>query len=83
MKTRVLLLAVILGISGWNAKAQYHYDPEPIESMYDYLYVFDTNYIVNCFLSDDPLYFSFEFGSMGHTFVGRPYFIAVFKIWLV
>lgn len=73
MKTRVLLLAVILGISGWNAKAQYHYDPEPIESMYDYLYVFDTNYIVNCFLSDDPLYFSFEFGSMGHTFVGRPY----------
>ena len=59
MKTRVLLLAVILGLCGWNAKAQYQFYPQPEEDMYDYMYVFDTNYIVNCFLSDDP--FSFEF----------------------
>ena len=79
MKTRVLLLMVILSLCGWNAKAQYQFYPQPEEDMYDYMYVFDTNYIVNCFLSDDP--FSFEFDwcwsnyshEYVHHYTGKPY----------
>lgn len=62
MKTRVFLLTIILSLCGWTARAQYQFNPQPTENMYDYMYVFDTNYIVNCFLSDDPFSFQFEWG---------------------
>lgn len=72
MKTRLLLAAIVLGAFSQSAKAQYHYDQEPIESMYDYMYVFDTNYIINCFLSDDPLYFRLDYDD-SHSLECNPY----------
>ena len=42
-----------------NLKAQYNYVQPPSSSEYDLLYVFDTNYIVNCFLTDNPTNTSF------------------------
>ena len=41
-------------------KAQYNYIDPPDSSEYDLLYVFDTNYIVSCFLTDNPATTYFE-----------------------
>ena len=55
MKQLILFLAVlVLGTLFSNVKAQYNYIDPPDSNEYDLLYVFDTNYITNCFLTDNP-----------------------------
>ena len=55
MKQLILFLAVlVLSTLFSNVKAQYNYIDPPDSSEYDLLYVFDTNYITNCFLTDNP-----------------------------
>ena len=54
MKQLILFLAVLVLTLFSNVKAQYNYIDPPDSSEYDLLYVFDTNYITNCFLTDNP-----------------------------
>ena len=54
-----LLIFTIVSLFALNLKAQYNYVQPPSSSEYDLLYVFDTNYIVNCFLTDNPTNTSF------------------------
>ena len=54
MKKIVLLLAFSLFLSV-GAKAQQDHGLMPDSSEYDLLYVFDTTYFSNCFLSNNPL----------------------------
>ena len=55
MKQFFLISILILASLFSNVKAQYNYIDPPDSNEYDLLYVFDTNYIVNCFLTDDTL----------------------------
>ena len=55
MKQFFLISILILASLFSNVKAQYNYIAPPDSNEYDLLYVFDTNYIVNCFLTDDTL----------------------------
>ena len=60
MKRIILILSfTIVSLFALNLKAQYNYVQPPSSSEYDLLYVFDTNYIVNCFLTDNPTNTSF------------------------
>ena len=56
---RIILIFTIASLFALNLKAQYNYVQPPSSSEYDLLYVFDTNYIVNCFLTDNPTNTSF------------------------
>ncbi len=56
MKTRIFLLVVLfVSLFVKEAKAQYQFVPEPTPNMYDTLYVFDTTYIVNSFMTSDSV----------------------------
>ena len=55
MKQFFLISILILASLFSNVKAQYNYIDPPDSNEYDLLYVFDTNYIVNCFMTDNPL----------------------------
>ncbi len=55
MKARFFLLLAMFLLSFQSVKAQYQYNPEPYQGMYDTVYVFDTTYITNCFLTNDSL----------------------------
>ena len=59
MKQFFLISILILASLFSNIKAQYNYIDPPDSNEYDLLYVFDTNYIVNCFLTDNPTNTSF------------------------
>ena len=52
-KIRVLLLVLICSCLSLNLKAQYHLVPPPDSNEYDLLYVFDTTYFTNCFMTSD------------------------------
>lgn len=54
MKRIILILSFFVISLFSNIKAQYNYIDPPDSSEYDLLYVFDTNYITNCFLTDNP-----------------------------
>ena len=53
MKKSVLILLFTLLFSSLNLKAQYHHIPPPDSSQYDLLYIFDTTYFSNCFMTSD------------------------------
>ena len=53
MKKSVLILLFTLLFSSLNLKAQYHFGYKPDSSQYDLLYVFDTTYFTNCFMTSD------------------------------
>ncbi len=55
MKARFFLLLAMFLLSFQSIKAQYQYNPEPTSDMYDTIYLFDTTYITNCFLTNDSL----------------------------
>ena len=55
-----VLLFLILASMFNILQAQYNYIDPPDSSEYDLLYVFDTNYIVSCFLTDNPANTYFE-----------------------
>ena len=55
MKRIILILSLTIVSLFSNLKAQYNFVQPPDSNEYDLLYVFDTNYIVNCFLTDDTL----------------------------
>lgn len=62
MKAKFLVLFSLIGMMlQYQSYAQYQFDPEPSDSMYTYMYAFDTSYFVNCFLSDDPLALEFDY----------------------
>jgi|GEM_PF-2443206 len=57
MKKIVLLFAITIALfSNSNLKAQYSYEGIPDSTQYDLLYVFDTSYFSNCFLSNNNMY---------------------------
>lgn len=49
---KVLFLAIVILFS-LNLKAQYHYILPPDSNQYDLLYIFDTTYFTNCFMTND------------------------------
>lgn len=54
MKKIVLILVFTLfSISSLNLKAQYHFDSPPDSNQYDLLYIFDTTFFTNCFMTSD------------------------------
>ena len=55
-----VLLFLILASMFNILQAQYNYIDPPDSNEYDLLYVFDTNYIVSCFLTDNPANTYFE-----------------------
>lgn len=62
MKAKFLVLFGLIGMMlQYQSYAQYQFDPEPADTMYTYMYAFDTSYFVNCFLSDDPLTLEFDY----------------------
>ena len=71
MKQFFLISILILASLFSNVKAQYNYIAPPDSNEYDLLYVFDTNYIVNCFLTDDTLHTSWS--TEFHDYDLRPY----------
>ncbi len=60
MKRLSLFLVLWSLISLNEIKAQYNYVQPPSANEYDLLYVFDTNHIANCFLTDNPTTTYFE-----------------------
>ncbi|MBQ1191353.1 MAG: T9SS type A sorting domain-containing protein [Bacteroidales bacterium] len=60
MKKYVLFLSLAVMPLLCKLQAQYNYIDPPDSSEYDLLYVFDTNYIVSCFLTDNPATTYFE-----------------------
>ena len=60
MKKYVLFLSLAVMPLLCKLQAQYNYIDPPDSSEYDLLYVFDTNYIVSCFLTDNPANTYFE-----------------------
>ena len=60
MKKYVLFLSLAVMPLLCKIQAQYNYIDPPDSNEYDLLYVFDTNYIVSCFLTDNPANTYFE-----------------------
>ncbi len=57
MKKIVLSFAITIALfSSLNLKAQYSFEGVPDSSQYDLIYVFDTTYFSNCFLSNNNMY---------------------------
>lgn len=49
----ILLVLVIALLSNLDIKAQYNHYPPPDAEQYDLLYVFDTSFFVDCFMTND------------------------------
>ncbi len=52
-KIKKLLIILVVLCSCLNLKSQYHFGYKPDSSQYDLLYVFDTTYFTNCFMTSD------------------------------
>lgn len=52
-KIKLLLALVVTLLFYSNIKAQYNLIPPPDSSQYDLLYIFDTTYFSNCFMTSD------------------------------
>ena len=70
---RIILILSFTTVSLFSTlKAQYNFVEPPDSNEYDLLYVFDTNYIVNCFMTDNQTRTDW-WSDADHHYVGTAY----------